>query len=428
VRRLPGALMVVAAVQTAATAARSGRRSIRGQPRDAKTGQRVIVLARRIIVHRSLFPARAGRALLRVLTSRGGIVRRFLGAFMLAAAVLTVAAAALTPALAGSAQAVSRPPPAGVFGIRLVDIPVNEADNPRAYRYIIDHLNPGTTIHRRVQVANLTTSAARVTLYPDAAIIRAGSFVGDAGQTPSYLTTWITLSRHSVSLAPHTRAMVTVTIQVPPTASPGNLYGVIWAQETNLGKTSSGVNIIETNRVGIRIYLNVGPGGPSPVNFDITSIRGTRSPRGQFMVAAQVNNTGGQAIDATGTLKLTNGPGGLSAGPYKEPSVTLAPGQSQPITVVLNKQMPQGSWRATIDETSGITQRSAGATIDFYPVRSKRLYLILAVVLIVLLLLAAALAVWLIRRNRRSSPGSGHLDDVMPPRPPVRSLGLAPPR
>ena len=278
-------------------------------------------------MYRSLFPARAGSALLRVLTSRGGIVRRFLGAFMLAAAVLTVAAAALTPALAGSAQAVSKPPP-GVFGIRLVDVPVDEADNPRAYRYIIDHLNPGTTIHRRVQIANLTPSAALVTVYPDAAIIHGGSFVGDAGQTRSYLTTWITLSRHSVSLAPHARAMVTVTIQVPRTASPGNLYGVIWAQETSLGKTSSGVNVIETNRVGIRIYLNVGPGGPSPVNFGITSIRGTRSAHGQFMVVAQVNNTGGQAIDATGTLKLTNGPGGLSAGPYKEPGVTLAPGQS----------------------------------------------------------------------------------------------------
>jgi hypothetical protein len=380
-------------------------------------------------VYRSPFAVRAGRALLRVLTSRGGIVRRFLGAFMLAAAVLTVAAAALTPALAGSAQAVSKPPAPAVFGIRLADMPVDEADNPRAYRYIIDHLNPGITIHRRVQIANLTPSAARITVYPDAAIIRDGSFVGDVGQTRSYLTTWITLSRHSVSLAPHARAMVTVTIQVPRTASPGNLYGVIWAQETNFGKTSKGVNIIETNRVGIRIYLNVGPGGPSPVNFDITSIRGTRSARGQFMVVAQVNNTGGQAIDAAGTLKLTNGPGGLSAGPYHEPGVTLAPGQSQPITVVMSKEMPKGSWLATIDETSGITQRSDQATIDFYPAPpNRRLYLILAVVLIVLLLLAAGLAVWLIRRNRRSSPGTGELDDVMPPRPPARTLRLAPPR
>jgi len=419
VRRLAGALMVVAAVQTAATAAPSGRGSMRGQPTDAKTGQRVIVLARRIIVYRALFPTRAGRTLLRVLTSRGGIVRRFLGAFTLAAAVLTMAAAALTPALAGSAQAVTKPTPP-VFGMRLVDVPVDAANNPRAYRYIIDHLNPGTTIHRRVQIANLTPWAARITVYPDAAVIRDGSFVGDAGQTRSYLTTWITLSRHSVSLAPHARAMVTVTIQVPRTASPGNLYGVIWAQETSLGKTSSGVNVIEVNRVGIRIYLNVGPGGPSPVNFDITSIRGTRSAHGQFMVVAQVNNTGGQAIDAAGTLKLTNGPGGLNAGPYKEQAVTLAPGQSQPITVVMPKEMPKGSWLATIDETSGITQRSAQATINFYPAPPDRRYLILAGILLLVLLLIA-LAVWLIRRHRRSSPGAGHLDDVMPPRPPVRS-------
>ena len=350
-------------------------------------------------MYRSLFPTQAGGALPRVL------------------AVLTVAAAALTTALAGSAQAVSKPLP-GIFGIRLADIPVAEADNPRAYRYIIDHLHPGTTIQRRVQIANLTPSAARVTVYPDAAIIRGGYFTGDAGQTPSYLTTWITMSRHSVSLAPHARAMVTVTIQVPRTASPGNLYGVIWAQETGLGKTSSGVNVIEANRVGIRIYLSVGPGGPPPVNFDITSIRGTRSALGQFMVVAQVHNTGGQAIDATGTLKLTDGPGGLSAGPYEESAVTLAPGQSEPIKVVLARQMPNGSWRAQIDLTSGITQRSAEATIDFYPARPNHRYLIPAVILlVVLLLLLAGLAVWLIRRNRRSSSTPGGYLDLMPAQP-----------
>jgi hypothetical protein len=342
-------------------------------------------------LYRSLFPNRAVSAPLRVL------------------AVLTVAAAALTAPLAGSAQAVSKPPAPGTFGIRLVDIPVSEADNPRAYRFIIDHLNPGTTIHRRVQIANLTPSAARITVYPDAAIIRGGYFIGDVGQTPSYLTTWITMSQHSVSLAPQARAMVTVTIQVPRTASPGNLYGVIWAQETYLGKTSAGLNLIETNRVGIRIYLSVGPGGPPPVNFDITSIRGTRSALGQFMVVAQVHNTGGQAIDATGTLKLTDGPGGLSAGPYKEPGVTLAPGQSEPIKVVLNKMMPNGSWRAQINLSSGITQRSDEATIDFYPAPPNRRYLILAVILLIVLLLAG-LAVWLIRRNRRSSPTTSDAD------------------
>jgi hypothetical protein len=342
------------------------------------------------------------------------LVRRFPGAVMLMTAVLTVAAA-LTAALAGPAQAASGPGPAR-FGISLVDIPVAEADNPRAYRYIIDHLNPGTTIRRRVQIANLSASAAHITVFPDAATIRGGYFIGDVGQTPSDLTTWITMSRHSLSLAPHARAMVTVTIQVPPTASPGNLYGVIWAQETSLGKTSSGINLIEANRVGIRVYLSVGPGGPPPVNFDITSITATRTAHGQPLVRAQVRNTGGQAIDATGSLKLTDGPGGLTAGPYQETGVTLAPGQSESIKVVLNKQVPNGPWHAQIDMTSGITHRSAEATIDFSPsAGTNRLYLILAALLIVLVLLAG-LAVWLIRRNRRSSPTPGQRD-LMPAQP-----------
>jgi hypothetical protein len=367
-------------------------------------------------LYQSLFPTRAGSAPLRVLTSRRGIVCRFLSAFMLVTTVLTVAAAVVIIALAGSAQAVSGPEPAS-FGIRLVDVPVDEANNPRAFRYIIDHLHPGTTIHRRVQIANLSASGARLTVYPDAAVIRGGYFIGDVGETPSELTTWITLSRPSVSLAPKARAMVTVTIHVPRTASPGNLYGVVWAQETNPGKTGSGFNVLEVNRVGIRIYLSVGPGGPPPVNFDITSITGTRSARGQLLVLAKVHNTGGQAIDASGYLKLTDGPGGLSAGPYKETGVTLAPGQSEPIKVVLDKQLPNGPWRALIELKSGLTQRSAVATIDFSPAAgADRGYLIMAVILLIVLVLLAGLAVWLIRRNRRSSPTARH-SDLMPAQP-----------
>ena len=111
-------------------------------------------------------------------------MRRFLSALMLVAAVL----AAATSALASPAQAAASPGP-GSFGIRLVDVPSAEADNPRALRYIIDHLGPGTTIHRRILVENLGPRAARIIVYPDAATISGGSFIGDAGETRSDLTT-----------------------------------------------------------------------------------------------------------------------------------------------------------------------------------------------------------------------------------------------
>ena len=147
----------------------------------------------------------------------------------------------------------------------------------------------------------------------------------------------------------------------------------------------------------------------------------TLAARGQMVVQAQVHNTGGQAVDVTGDLKLTGGPDGLSAGPYQEPGITLAPGQSEPIRVFLDKQLPDGPWRALIDLTSGITQRSAEATIDFPPAGSaNRGYLVKAVILVlVLLILLSGSAAWIIRRkirNRRFSSATGR-HHLMPAQP-----------
>ena len=232
--------------------------------------------------------------------------------------------------------------------------------------------------------------------------------------TRSDLTTWITTNRHHVSLAPHASTMVTVTINVPREASSGERYGVIWVQETSRVPSSSGVAIKEINRVGVRIYLSVGPGGAPASDFAIASLTATRSAHGQPIVRAQVRNTGGRALDITGYLKLSQGPGGLTAGPYKiEADITLAPGQSSRVTMVLSNQLPDGPWRALIALTSGLTKRQATATIRFpgSAARAKPVisgYLILAAVLLMLIL--ALLAAWLIRRNRRSPPAPGQPD------------------
>lgn len=329
-------------------------------------------------------------------------MRRILSALALVAAAMTAA----TPALASPVQTAATPGRPG-FGIRLVDVPDAEARDPRALRYIIDHLPPGTTIRRRVLAANLSSSAARMTVYPDAATISGGSFLGDAGQTRSDLTTWITTSRQSLSLGPHASTMVTVTIRVPRATSSGERYGVIWAQETSRARYGSGLAITEVNRVGVRVYLSVGPGGAPPSDFAITSITGTRSANGQAVVRADVHNTGGRALDITGYVKLSNGPGGLTAGPYTvSPDLTLAPGQSEPVTVVLSKQLPDGPWRALIDLSSGLTERQAEATIQFHVKAGLTAVsgnLIAVGILMILLAAVAAVATHLIRRNHRST-------------------------
>jgi hypothetical protein len=289
-------------------------------------------------------------------------VRRLLITLMLiaAAGTLVPAAAALAATSPAAGSALQR------FGVRLVDVPVSEAHNPRALRYIIDYLPPGAVIHRRIRVVNQESRTAHFTVYPDAAQITHGYFIGDAGYTRSELTTWITIQHPSLTLRPHTGVMDMVTIRVPRKPTRGEHYGVIWAQQTSLLHMATGFAIKEVNRVGIRMYLDIGPGGVAPTNFTITSITGHRSAKGRPYLTALVHNTGGLAVDLDGTMRLTGGPGSTSAGPFSAQQVTtLAPGQSWTMTFAPANRIPNGPWTATVTLTSGLTKRTATATIQF---------------------------------------------------------------
>jgi hypothetical protein len=288
-------------------------------------------------------------------------VRRLLSTLMLAAAAGT-----LVPAAAVAATSPAARPALQRFGVRLVDVPVSEAHNPRALRYIIDYLPPAAVIHRRIRIVNQESRTAHFTVYPDAAQISHGYFIGDAGHTRSELTTWITVQHPSLTLRPHTGTMDMITIRVPRKPTRGEHYGVIWAQQTSLLHTATGFAVKEVNRVGIRMYLDIGPGGVAPTNFTITSITGHRSPRGRPYLTALVHNTGGLAVDLDGTVRLTGGPGSTSAGPFTAQQVTtLAPGQSWTMTFAPASRIPNGPWTATITMISGLTTRTATATIQF---------------------------------------------------------------
>jgi hypothetical protein len=265
-----------------------------------------------------------------------------------------------TPAWASTASA---PAAAGRIGIRLLEIPADAADDPRARIYVTDHLNPGSVIHRRISVSNLSDTPRDLRVYAGAASIEHGDFKVAAGDTPNELTTWITVDHPSLSLRPQTAATVTVTVAVPRDASPGEHYAAIWA-ETAEQHTAAQQNVLEVSRVGIRVYLSVGPGGSPPADFTVSALSSHRLPDGRTLVAALVRNTGGRALDLTGQLTLAHGPSGLNAGPV--PALlgrTLAPGQSEPVTATLDKVLPGGRWTAQFDIKSGVTSRIGGAIV-----------------------------------------------------------------
>lgn len=284
-------------------------------------------------------------------------MRRLLVLIALVVGVLTPAAGAF-----GASTALSKGDDTGL-GVRLVDAPVATRDNPRASVYIIDHVAPGTLIERRIEVTNDTGKPADVTLYAAAASIKDGSFTGLDGTTPNDLSTWTTVSRPSLRLADDESSMAEVQIDVPADAAPGEQYAVVWAQ-VDSGADSGGVT--QVSRVGIRVYLSVGPGGEPASDFEITSLTSARDEAGTPMVLAEIHNSGGRALDLSGTLTLTNGPGGLSAGPFPVSlGTTLAVDQSEAITIVLDTELPNGPWKADIKVVSGLLTRHAKATITF---------------------------------------------------------------
>ncbi|WP_205728857.1 hypothetical protein [Frankia sp. B2] len=252
----------------------------------------------------------------------------------------------------------------GTFGIRLVEVTAALAHDPRAKQYIVDHLNPGATMHRRVQVVNNTDGPMRIELYPGAANLGDSAFHFAEGRTPNELTTWTSLDRPVVDVAAHSRETATVAIDVPRDASPGEHYGVLWAQAGSPAPEGSGVQMV--NRVGIRMYLDIGPGGPPAADFTIAALTAKRLLDGRLAISTEIRNTGGRALDMSGELTLTDGPGGLQAGPFPANlGTTVAPGEVSPVSFALDGQMPAGPWTATVTLRSGLVERTATAVIRF---------------------------------------------------------------
>jgi hypothetical protein len=266
-----------------------------------------------------------------------------------------LAIAAVTPAEAQSS---------GNLGLRLVDVPAAASGDPRALLYIVDRLAPAAVIHRRIEISNSTAAGSQVVLYAAAADVAKSGFDAEAGHTANELSSWTSVSPGQLWVPAGRRMTASVTLAVPADAAPGERYAVVWAETRTAPPPGGGVT--QVSRVGIRMYVEIGPGGAPAADFAIDSLTPQRSAQGRPVVLAAVRNTGGRALDLSGSLMLTDGPGGTSAGPFPTATgVTLAIGDSEPFPVVLDGQLPSGPWHARLTLHSGLVVRSGSAVMTF---------------------------------------------------------------
>ncbi|WUR61785.1 hypothetical protein OHS32_10520 [Micromonospora chokoriensis] len=247
------------------------------------------------------------------------------------------------------------------ISIRMLDIPASRVQDPRAQVYIVDHLKPGTTINRRVEVLNSSGVSQEIDFYSGAASVENNAFTVPEGRTGNELSGWIRLKTATMVLDPGERRPVEVEIAVPRKASKGERYAAIWAQVTS-AKERTG-NVTQIHRVGIRVYLDVGPGGEPPTDFRIDGLA-AEPGIGEFpVVTATVTNTGQRALDMTGTLSLSKQ--AIRAGPFKVTNgVTILPGQSGQVRIEVNQALPAGTWDVQAKLVSGLVERTATGTIS----------------------------------------------------------------
>jgi hypothetical protein len=316
---------------------------------------------------------------------------------------------AIVPMSSAFASPANRPAtPTGSIGIRLVGVPGASLNDPLASSYVVDRMAPGTRLTRSVEIDNNSGASVVVTVYPAAASIVRGGYGFAPGNSANELSSWTSLTHDVLRLAPGGEAFDTLTINVPGSASSGERYAVVWAEVSAPPTAAGGITLV--NRVGVRMYLSIGPGGAPASNFTIGSLAAERSVTGEALVVAKVHNSGQSTLDLSGSLTLSKGPGGLRTDPFAATLGTvLAPGVSEPVTVQLTSEVPRGPWRADLSLTSGLVQRSAVATITF-PLNSHGAkspkstgFPTLILVVIVLFFLLAMTAVALLLSRRRIS-------------------------
>ncbi|MGB3442320.1 MAG: hypothetical protein WBA97_26560 [Actinophytocola sp.] len=247
-----------------------------------------------------------------------------------------------------------------------MDAPVSRRHDPRALRYIVDHVPPGTLIQRHILVTNKSSDRRIIEVYPGAAAVQGERFRFGEGRAANDLTSWIGVERPRLDLAAGEEAKLAVTIQVPPKASSGERYAVLWASTVPAAAGRPTANVTQIQRVGIRIYLDVGPGGEPASSFTIGQLMPARDEQGHPSVAVHVDNTGGRALDLTGSATLSDGPAGMAAGPFAvKKGTTLGKGQSGTVTVWFPRELPNGPWTIRVELNSGTTTADVTAHISF---------------------------------------------------------------
>jgi membrane protein implicated in regulation of membrane protease activity len=305
-----------------------------------------------------------------------------------------------------------KPGPAAVARITFGAQPATKGapDKRPNYRYAV---TPGGTLRDEVAVRNLSTSPVTLRVYAtDALNINNGGFgLLPRAQRPRDVGTWVTINGRaadgSVTLAPRSVKILTLSLKVPWKAQPGDHTGGIIAAVTTVSKNKTGTaaNVELDQRVGVRLFVRVsGPLHPSlsvkPLDANYQNIPNPFG-RGATNVTYRITNTGNVNMGGRQSLSIKGlvGPAQVLAVPDAE---MLLPGGYVDVKTSLKQTWPLVHESATVTVKPLVLPGDLGAGKVTYSAATS-FWAVPWALLAFLVLVGVGL--WYVRRVRRTRRG-----------------------
>ena len=265
--------------------------------------------------------------------------------------------------------------------------------------------NPGQTITSQFAVINEQSSDQ--TFYSSAENFEAQGETGTPNFVPATdgLATWISV-QPTVSLAKNQEKTLSFTVAIPADATPGGYFAAVFLSTTPPEQAQGQVSV--GARIGVLVFLHVeGDVKEAGGLIDFSTINNQRvfaAPPVSF--AYRFNNAGGDRIEPTGQLTITNTVGLTVASVPANPAIgnilpnsirkfpitwgpdtATVPGNFFSAAAYEWSHFAFGWYRAHLNLTYGAHNEVAQATYDFFVIPWQLLTLVLTVLVALFFLL-----------------------------------------
>jgi hypothetical protein len=270
-------------------------------------------------------------------------------------------------------------------------------------------IEPGTSGTRDVVINSASQVPQKISLSIAARSLIDGELRFDANGT-SIVDTWTTYSMNNFVLSPGASQLVTVTINVPQSASREVLQPALLVKATGVQASDSQYKIPSALQISQGIFLGVGTVDEFSTTFTIDDVFG-QTDQGIKALIVRVSNTGSTPIALQGDVQLSSATfTSPTIGPLAFYSSTIYPGEVGFAEIPVGDEVIEDRYRIQVRASqSYITvTRNFEKNIDFRP--KGQLTDILFLVGLILLSLVLAVVSLRVLRGKPLLPKSAKPD------------------